>query len=301
MVKETDITCYIAPICCVIGAIIIGIATSYEYIDYNEYAFKKNTWSNTVDTEVVYENGKHFWGWNKEAIIFPRNYQLVFFEELAVSDQEEKPFRIDVSFLYRLKKDNLVDLYQQFGTAYHDTILSKVQSTIKNTVPQYLLQEYLENRQGITEIMNRNITEELSSIWIDVELNKMQLKFIGLESTTITKFLDAAVQLQSNDQKEFEQEAELIRQNTTKLVKEVNAETTILTREAEANYDKTIEFATAAAKELTSNARGLGIANVVNQLEFNSTSSRGKFIRLISILDNKSTRLVDVDNSLIQI
>ena len=121
--------------------------------------------------------------------------------------------------------------------------------------------------------MNQNVTAD---IWIDVEQNKFQIELVTLEQSTISKFLDAAILLQENDQKEFEQEAE-------------------------ANYDKTIEIAAANAQELTSNARGLGIATFVNGMSFNSTEARTRFIRLVNILDNKSTKVVNVDNTLITV
>ncbi len=298
---ETKVATCCGIVCCLTVTIVIVVFSSFEYIDYNEYAFKKNTISNTVNTEVVYENGRHFWGLFTTSIVFPRDYQVVTFEGLVVSDAEEKAFRIDVSFWYRLQKDNLANLYQQFGESYEGTILSKAQSTIKNVVPLYTVQEVLDDRQEITAVMNQNLMAEMAEIWIEVEENKFQIELVTLEQSTISKFLDAAILLQENDQKEFEQEAELIRQNTTKFVKEIEAETTLITREAEANYDKTIEIATANAQELTSNARGLGIATVVNGMSFNSTEARTKFIRLVNILDNKSTKVIDVDNTLITV
>ena len=44
---------------------IILISLSFSYVEYNEYAFRKNTASNEVDTTHVYENGRESDWWFK--------------------------------------------------------------------------------------------------------------------------------------------------------------------------------------------------------------------------------------------
>lgn len=278
---------------------IIVISISFSYVEYNEYAFRRQKSGNKVYTNKLYDNGRYMFGPDYDLILFPRDYQRVNLDDLAVSDSKGKSFLMDVSFYYRVQKTNLTKLYNKFGTSFESTVKSKAQSTIKNTAPLYTIEDFLNNRSDITTILNTNVTDELATIWIELEDSKLQLKRITLEDTTVEKYLDDAIITQTEAQALYEQNATAIRAETTRQVEEINTDATTLTSEATAEYDRIIAVAEADADLLTSKARGEGIALVLSNLNITDAALRKTFIKLMAILDSPDVKLIDMDNSVI--
>lgn len=299
MARTQQKQCLACGIFTVLLTFIIVISISFSYIEYNEYAFKRQKSANKVNTNKVYKNGRYVFGPDYDMITFPRDYQRVDLNDLAVSDSEGKSFLMDVSFYYLVKKDKLKELYSKFGTSFDSTVKSKAQSTIKNTAPLYSIEEYLTIRPDITTVLNTNITEELEIIWIELETSKLQLKRIELETTTIDKYLDDAIITQTEAQEIYIGEATAIRAETTRQVEEINTNSTVLTAEASAEAERIVAVAEAEADLKTSTARGEGIADIIANLSMTTATTRKTFIKLMAILDNSNLKIIDMDNSVI--
>ena len=54
---------------------IILLCVSFQYVDYNQYALKRNTLTNKVYTDKIYENGRYIFGPSVDMIYFERDYQ----------------------------------------------------------------------------------------------------------------------------------------------------------------------------------------------------------------------------------
>ena len=280
--------------CVVILLLIILLPISFMYVSFDEYAFIRNKLTNTVDTSFVYENGRYYVLPHNEAVVFPRDYQVINMS-LSVSDKEEKGFFIEVAVHYRLNKGTLANIYNEFGTNYETQIRSLIESIIKNIAPQFTLDEYLNKRANITRTINDQLKDELEDIFIILENNKVFIQLITFEQATINRFLDIAVQGQDNEKRIYEQDAELIRVDTDRLSEEVQAETTIIRRTADAQALQAVDTAKAEALRITGGARGEGIASVTNELGIVTSATRKEFIKLMAIQDNiEHIRLIDV-------
>lgn len=86
--------------------LMIMLITSFAYVEYDEYAFKKSTTTNKVDQSEVYDNGRYLWGFNHKKVVFPKLFQVQELN-LSVANQEGVSVNIAVSFWYRLPKDDL--------------------------------------------------------------------------------------------------------------------------------------------------------------------------------------------------
>jgi len=296
----TDNTVKHATICCsifVLLLIIILLPMSFMYVGFNEFAFVRNTLTNKVDTSHVYENGRYYMLPHKEKLTFPRNYQ-VFNISLSVSDKEEKEFSIQIAVYYRLAKDKLAELYNEFGFNYKVQINSIIESNIKNIAPRFTLNEYLTKRNNITQIISNQLKEELEKINIIIEDNKVFIQLITFGQATINRFIAIAVQGQDNEKRIYEQDAELIRADTTRLSEEIQAEITIIRRTANAQSLQAVDTAKANAFKITSNARGDGIVNVLQKIDVSDPLIRNKFIKLMAIIDNiDHIRLIDIGSN----
>jgi len=137
----------------------ILLIVSFVYVEYDEFAFKKDTTANEVHTDEVYTNGRYLWGPNWDVITFSRLYQEVSYEDsssLDVGNNEGIQVNIDVNFWYKLRRKYLKDLYQKYGTKYHDKATSIAKAALKNTAVAFTLDEYLRSRAQIAKAMNNN-------------------------------------------------------------------------------------------------------------------------------------------------
>tara|TARA_B110000285_G_C15124723_1_gene619436 strand:+ start:1921 stop:2886 length:966 start_codon:yes stop_codon:yes gene_type:complete len=301
---------------------IILLCVSFQYVDYNQYALKRNTLTNKVYTDKIYENGRYIFGPSVDMIYFERDYQKVDFSgstALSVSNDDGTGFHITVTFFYKIQKKNIENLYNKFGTNYRSKILSLSQSTLKNTAILYSIDEYLTERVKITKAIKTNVTKTLNNIWIDVD--ELQLHEVLFPEVVKNKYLDAAVQLQVNAKMEYEQDAGLIRQETSRLVEIIDANKTLILAKAEANYNvitelsmvnstqlietakteetKLKEIAMAQQSKLIAEARGLYMAQLISNLSMTNTTTRKTFIKFMALLDNEEVKIVNTDSSII--
>jgi len=272
------------------------ICTSFEYVNYNEVAFKKNTLSNKVDTKKVYRNGRYHVGPSADMVRFERTYQKVEFsgdKALQVFNSEGLNVELDTSFYWRIQENNLAKMFSAYGLHIRSKALAIAESTLKNSAIGFTIEQFLKDRGIITQTFNKNITNAMGSIYLDVEEDMLQLRKISFPIQITTKYLDAAIVLQKEKQFQFEQQAKLIRDTTTKLVKATDANTTVITREAKAKSTRIVAVAKANSEELVSTARGKGIAIALSNLTVTDPADRKMFIKLMAILDNPSTKIVD--------
>jgi len=272
------------------------ICTAFEYVHYNELAFAKNNLSNKVDTTKVYKNGRYHVGPSVDMVRFQRTYQKIDFSgrtALEVFNAEGLSLRLDASFYFKIQEKNLAKMF----SAYGQKIISKAQAiaeaTLKNSAVTFTIEQYLKNRPMISAQFNRNMTKAMATVYLDVEEHKFQLRHISFPDQIRDKYLDAAVVLQREKQYQFEQEAKLIRDNTLQLTKATNANTTVIKRQANATSERIIAVAKANADQLVSTARGKGIAIALSNLTVTDPTDRKMFIKLMAILDNPSTKIID--------
>jgi len=286
-------------LCCFVVFCAVGIpliVTSFEYVQYNELAFPKNTLSNKVDQAKVFTNGRYYVGPNVDMVRFLRTYQKVEYagdSALSVFNSEGLSVELDCSFYFKIQELYLSDMFSAYGTNIISKALAIAESTLKNNAVTFTIEQYLKNRATITKTFNANLTKAMNSIFLDVEEHKFQLRQITFPEQIRDKYLDAAVVLQREKQYQFEQEAKLIRDNTDMMTRSTQANTTVITREAEARSARIVAVAKAHADQLVSTARGKGIAIALSNLTITDPADRKMFIKLMAILDNPSTKIVD--------
>lgn len=241
------VNCYLTcgGIFLVVGMIILIL--SFNYVEYNEYVFKKYNLNNKVYMDMVYENGRYLWGPDHKKISFPRDYQCVDFEQLSITDSDGKELFLEISFYYRVQKNNLNKLYNQYGNNIHLTVKSKTESVLKNTAPLYSTEDYLTKREEISFVMNKNITETLELMWLDVETNKLNLKRVQMSNNVQEKYLEAAIKVEEEEQTIYQGKADEIRAETEQFVSEYSVNSSLV-------YATSIAEATRIKAEATANS-----------------------------------------------
>ncbi len=82
-------------------------------------------------------------------------------------------------------------------------------------------------------------------------------------------------------------------------MQEYDKNTTIILRTAEANKSARIKGAQAKYQEIIGQARGMGIANTMRTLQMDivNESVANTFLRLLAILDNNRTQIINIVSS----
>ena len=221
--------------------LIILLPLSYSYVEYYQYALNKNTITNKVDMSKVHENGRYFWGVSHEPVTFPRHFQLM---ELTVPvfPSNGMEFDVDIDFYYRLDKDNITNLYQAFGQTFDNQVEIRAKAKIKNSAPEFSLEQYITDRTALTQHLHDDLQDELDRVWIKVPFDKFYFGEITIPESIRQRDLDAAIQRQRNIEEENRQKATVVRKETKRLENEVFANITKIESYAKSYGDSTVVF-----------------------------------------------------------
>jgi hypothetical protein len=111
--------------------LLVLLPLSFSYVEYDEYALKKHTVENTVETDSTYDVGRYYWGVDRTALPFSRHFQKVT-ETFSIFPTNGLEFDVDVVFWYRIQKENLGQLYKAFGTSFDSQVRNRANAKIKN-------------------------------------------------------------------------------------------------------------------------------------------------------------------------
>ena len=217
-------------VCIVSGFIMLGL--SFKSVEYNQYALKQNVFTKQID-DVVYEEGLHFIGFWNQFIVFPSTYITVEFtpaswaDDIPISVQTKNGLlvRVDVSFQFKIREADLLQLYSDYGMAYKSYIQAVARSSLRAVVGDNNAEVLYANRSMIIGEMSTAIHNSLNSI---VEVGEFQLRSIDFPQTfedAVEQYEVWRIQVEIN---QLEQEAEIIKQTTLSLVAEYTANRTII-------------------------------------------------------------------------
>eukprot|EP01083_Nonionella_stella_P242012 844579_1 len=282
--------------CCgfvVFLTLMIMLITSFVYVEYDEYAFKKSTTTNKVDQSEVYGNGRYLWGFNHKKVVFPKLFQPQELN-LSVANEEGVSVNIAVSFWYRLPKEDLSKIYKRYGTTYQTQLNSIARAAVRNTAVDFSVNEFLNNRSIVRDQIAERVSLALAEMYIDCPSYTVQLNEIEFSAQLLQTHLNAAITLENNLKKGYEKDAAEIRAQTGKLVEEYLANTTVITRKATAEKTAHIAIAQAQYDEIIAQSRGFGLANTMTALGVVNPTEKARFLKLMAILDNSDAKIIDL-------
>lgn len=267
------------------------VASSYHYVSYDEMAFKRAVYG-SVDTSVIYNQGRYFMPLTYSVVRFPAVYQPIVFL-LSVFSDNGLEFDVSVSFQYKLPPNSLADIYNKYSTNYESLVISVSKAAIKNTATLFGVEDYLSNRTYIENKFAVAVHGKLSEIvWVDAPTQFFKIISIHFPGSLIDKSLQTVVTLQNNELLLAQQQLSVINAETDSIIAAIDAQTTLTLAYATNTATQTVNESQNKAKRLMVNARGQGIATFLSLLGFNSTDTamcvenRDEIIRILSIGEN---------------
>lgn len=176
--------------------VVAGIATvvllifSFDSLEYQEYGLNYSKITETVEAKP-YTSGRYYLGIANHFIRFPRMVNSVVFSDES-GDKKQGPavqsrtkdglnVRLEVSFQYRLKFDQVFDLYTTLGAEYESTLLRMAIEQLSTAATDHSAHFFFTNRTAISAVMHDRLNKHLQDRAFS-EVPFFQLRTVHLPS-----------------------------------------------------------------------------------------------------------------------
>eukprot|EP00003_Mantamonas_plastica_P033327 TRINITY_DN946_c1_g1_i2.p1 TRINITY_DN946_c1_g1~~TRINITY_DN946_c1_g1_i2.p1 ORF type:complete len:321 (-),score=104.64 TRINITY_DN946_c1_g1_i2:120-1082(-) len=238
--------------CCIVIPSVIMFAVSFDTLTPTQVGIDFNGNTKTIDTNMVYKNGRYFLGLGHYFIKFPTTLKTLEFSSakdanagaLAAFSNDGQNINLEVSFQYRVMTSGkqVIDIYKAMETNYEQQYVKEAQSSLKNVATRFTTVEFFSKRVEITQAMLSEVNSKLNPKWSTVEL--LQLRNVDIPDDFEDKIIDKVVANQDRRTKDEEQ-----------LVTQVRAATKVIESEADARITGII--AEANSKGFTRNQQAI--------------------------------------------
>jgi len=213
-------------------AIPTTIFASYEKLSYNEYGLNVNNFDGTIENRV-YEEGFHLIGILNDFIRFPSTWVTIEFSpswdanDIPIVSQTRNGLfvDVDVSFQFRLRKSDVLQIYTEYGMDYLEYIEKVARSALRTVIGNYDAEQLYTNRTVVNSEMFDSMHASLDSI---VEMGDFQLRDIEFPESFKEAVEEYEVWRIQTEIARQEQLAELIRQDTLTYIAEYTANRTMI-------------------------------------------------------------------------
>lgn len=304
-VKEmtsTDFNCFWSVLINFLIAIIIitsTVATSYHYVRYDQYALRSNKYHG-VQLSKVYTEGRHFLTLDNTMIYFPSVYKPIKFVSSTFSDNGLE-FDLDISFYYKIPKDNLAQIYDLYSTSYENKIESNAKQVTKNIASTFSVDEFLTNRSYIEKTIGLSLENQIwQTLNIYVPSDYFKIISIDFPDILISKSLDTAIALQNNEIASLQQSVNLIKADTTQLISQITAQSNKIIQYAQTESNLIKSNAEYVSNNILLTARTNGLEMFCNELNITNPDQINKINKIFSIIDNsRNLTLFNTQNNVI--
>lgn len=300
----------------VVVLFVILIATSFSYLDYYEYGFKRQKSTGSVDKSEVYSVGRYFVGPDVEFKVFPADLHFISIENAKIFTSDKLEVQITATMQYIIRKDELISLHDAYDLDYDDVMQSSALDALKGAVTIYDTRELISNRANIEKTLFKAVRERLggrccnsycgrtnplcssclttcssTDKGINVEVKYFQLGTIKIPSDVQNRFMQALTLQEQAAEEILKQDAVIIRKETSQKVQVIKnaaveifqnatAQAALITSVSQANYTAALET-----------ARSEGLKSVFTTMGFSQQNHKNSFDYLKTIRGQSNTHL----------
>jgi hypothetical protein len=271
----------------IITCLLITILTpaSFHGVEYYEYAFKKNTITNTVDYDTVYENGNHYWGVSYTKFTFQRTLQKITLD-LAVLPKSGLEFIFHCTIYYHLNKDQLALLFKSFGRDNYNEQITKIAiGVLKNTSPKYTIEEHIQDRGHVRAGYEKELQIAFAQNHVILPNGMFFLGGFRFPPQIDQSFLDASIQNQKNIEQKYIMDYTVINKDTDKLVAQINQNITYIRSITNTQKENLLTDAQALSFNIEENAKSQGFSRMINTLEITNKTTVNTLAKVLVYLE----------------
>lgn len=252
---------------------VILFAVSFDTLEPHYVAIKYNNNLKVIDNNRIYNNGRYFLGLGLSFIDFPIDCQIIDFrgwKALRMWSLEGQLVTVDLSLMYRLDRQYILDIYKRYELDYHSRLLQIAIRTAKKVSIQYTAEEFFLIRGTIGEHMRAEMRRRLEEEKVTLEL--FNLREILIPSKFEAKVIEKQIWEQRKKTKEFMKETAIRRASLTVMQGTAEAEKSLLIENATAIRNAAIESAKAKALQGIIDQQTLSYAEMQNTLSLTGLS-----------------------------
>jgi hypothetical protein len=181
-----------------------------------------------------------------------------------------------MSFAYRLKKNELKQLHDQYDDRYESVIDSRGKAAVKNAAAGGIpFESFFEERRAVEDILETALIETLTDM--HAEMLSFHLLGITIPEDVVNTQLLGEIQIEDNIRANYEQIAALERAKTGAEVHAIGLDSnkTVRVAEAEAVYIQRVGIAT--AQQLEQEAFTQGLSSLYNAIGLVNETHKASF------------------------
>eukprot|EP00708_Paratrimastix_pyriformis_P002561 GAFH01001309.1.p2 GENE.GAFH01001309.1~~GAFH01001309.1.p2 ORF type:complete len:305 (+),score=121.58 GAFH01001309.1:535-1449(+) len=265
-------------IAAVIIAIVLGsvLGSSVQWVPMNECGLLMNSYTNQVNTEKVYYEGRYFNGPGQDYLLFPRYVKTVsFVDSGAISTQtlDGLSLKLDITFQYQVIPEEVGLLFKTLLRGYETTLKTIADATIRKTASLYRATEFFYNRTAIGNACHEALNATLAAQHVIVPF--LQMRKIDLPDSFEEAIVNTEVERQNIEIKQYQQQAATIRAQKSTI--DATTDATISGINAQTQASVTLISKQAEADATFINLASYGSANkyMMDRMGFNSTHLLG--------------------------
>lgn len=183
----SNLACKIGCSICLLIVGLILFLVSIGTVEPIEYAIVYNSITKRVDIDNIYPGGWYLIGPVNSFVTFPAtlvNMDFTDFEgaqskPLVVKDKDGQEIRLSFSIQYKLHRDDIGKLYNEFQTGYNVTFISYIDSVVRKVVGDFESDAFWKQRKEAGEKLKVAINEKLNEVYTDCH----NLQIINIQLT----------------------------------------------------------------------------------------------------------------------
>mmetsp|Transcript_18160 Transcript_18160/g.33757 ORF Transcript_18160/g.33757 Transcript_18160/m.33757 type:complete len:308 (+) Transcript_18160:194-1117(+) len=271
---------------------VILFASSFSTLAPLEMGIARNNIASSVDKTKVYLGGRYFLGLGKEFVIYPTTAQTIEMFNVVAATADKQSVYLDLAFQYKLKPEELVDLYAERQQGYDSFFRREVEEDIKEvTVLWNTIPDFYEKRTDIAVQMKDKVATMLSAN--AAELVDFQLRSIGLLPATETKIIETLVSEQEELTEQIIQQTTVVRAEKEEFAAAAAAEVQVINSEANAKGIAITSTSSASAFKLVTDAQSSKLSKIEEGLNLGSPGKLLSYMWYTGLsVNSQKTKLV---------
>ncbi|XP_045169648.2 uncharacterized protein LOC123532306 [Mercenaria mercenaria] len=296
--------------------LVIVLPMSFVTLEYNEYGFRRQKSTGTVDTSKVYSGGKHFLGPDYEFKVFKADAQFLDLVNFRVFTRDKLEVSITAHAQYFLRKDELPLLHAAYDIYYEDVMRRSAVDAIKGAIPVYNTTELKTKRPEIERVLYKAVRERLGGTCcrpdcnsyaaacpegcterkdctdnlkaLNVDVKYFQLTNINIHNDVMERFMENLLLVEKNLREKHIQNATVIRKKTDGKVADIKNQAKEIRQSAESESKKIQVVSEADYLSTVEKARGTGLKKLYDSLGIRTQEQKNSFdyLRTLRGLDN---------------
>jgi hypothetical protein len=280
-------------LCTVFGLMIATFVvwlSTVHFVAYDQMCLVRHRLGSVYEHPILRQGTHSLLPW-KGTVCFPATMQEVRFSSTAYSDSGVA-FIMEIEFYYHLPEENLYQIYNRFSLNYPASVLSNSRKTISNLAGKFSVSDFMGNRTYIETVLSRGVSSVMTE-QVHVAADEAYFRIINIvfPVNIVENSLKSAIALQSNELQSNQQDVNIVKADTKKLIATILASSTQLIQNSVSKSNAIVKTAGYESDNILASARSEGIKHAMKVIGL-PADLVNEFVNVMALLDNSVNRTV---------